>query len=479
MVSKFKQFFDFKNNFKQPKSTFTADWELTQNDLEAKNKKRLSFNGGYFNTAAGIGGSSDVLQYGYNNVGNFQTFKHYDDLYRTNFFAQKIIDCPAEDMTRKWREFVYDNVKVVEQRTQCEIDLGISAQVQDAIRWANLYGGSALLIVLQDKTIEDYGKPLDITKIKKGSVEKLQPIFMGELTTTSMINYNPTYSNFAESDYYMINNFGKVHSSWLIRFVGVPLSLYASLTQQTFGDSRLRACEDILQGISLMVTNIPNLVARANIDVIGLPNFDLFAGRSSSNVFDSLGLMNQIRNNLGVLVTDSESTFERHPLTGLDGINALLLQYIQMAASVTGTPLTKFLGTSIAGFGSGDNELTQYYDAIHAKQTALREQIKKIDQVIECHLYGKVLDIKYEWIPLNEPTAAESADINLKNAQAMQMHLDMGTVTPQILANEMKKQGLYDGLTDEFIATLSDEVVEDASDEDLKSLLGGASVKTA
>jgi phage-related protein (TIGR01555 family) len=469
----FKDFFNF-NSLKQKQNGFKSGWTYNAADAAAIMKND------FYNDQSGIGGSGDVLTASYNTPPVLGNFQYYDNIYRNNLFARKIIDCPAQDMIRKWRQFVYDDVDIVEQRQKAEVRYRVADRVKDAVRYANLYGGSALLIVLKNSENIDYSTPFNIKMVKKGSLEKLQPVFLGEIFSAGVTQYNPSQKGFADSEFYSINNLGMVHHSWIIKFVGVPLTLYAKIMQQTFGDSKLTSCMDLLNATKLIYTSIANLAAKANIDMIGVKDFDHQAAMNPEKLFASLGFTKRSPGNVGFQVMDAEGTFTRHTLSGMDGLEKILMMYLQMLASAVPMPLTKFLGTSVDGFSSGENEIVEYYDNIHAQQAELEPQIRMIDKIMEMSLFGNFLDIDYEWLPLYTPTAAEAADINLKNAQMMQIHSDLGVITPQIMGFELRKQGLYDALTEEFIQTqLSDEVVEDASDEDLKSLLGGASVKEA
>lgn len=70
-------------------------------------------------------------------------------LYRENWIAKRIIDVPAEDMTRAWYtiESQIEGDKLDELK-RLEAHHDIQGEITSAIKWARLYGGAACLIVV-------------------------------------------------------------------------------------------------------------------------------------------------------------------------------------------------------------------------------------------------------------------------------------------------------------------------------------------
>lgn len=468
-----KEYFSFNKIFQRPSGNFTREWKPTPRDRQFKVQSMLNSTFGFQNPMAGIGGASDVMTGNYNAGPALYSYKYLDNVYRTNLYAQRIIDAPAQDMTRKWREFEYEDVDKVTERNEAEIGYCIASKVKDAVRYANLYGGAALLIVLDRN--EPYDVPLDYATIKQGELKKLQPVFLGELFASRGLELNPSDMSFGEPEFYNINNLGQVHRSRVIKFTGVPLSLYASITQQGFGDSKLTSCMDLLDAAKLTYTNIANLVVRANIDVIGLPDFNQLAAKDADKIFDSLTTQADVRNNLGIMAIDAEDKFQRHPLGGMAGLAEILMCYLQMLSSAVPMPLTKFLGTSVDGFGSGENEIVEYYDNIAAKQNDLQPQLKIIDEIMEQHLFGEYVGIRYDWLPLHEPKAGERAQMEAQTGQLIIDLVNSGIISPRIGGQRLKKEGNFDGITDEFIEEeLSPDVLLPEEDAEFQELLKGS-----
>ena len=148
--------------------------------------------------------------------------------------------------------------------------------------------------------------------------------------------------------------------------------------------------------------------------------------------------------------------------------------FLQFLVGATGIPITRILGTSVAGWSTGDNELTQYYDLIAQKQNKdLRYQLRIIDEIIERSLFGKKMNIGYKFLPKKELSEKEDSDLRRTNAETFQMYVNMRVMTPQIVAQNLKDE--YTSMTDEYIETIEDDFfdidsmnLKDVAEEDNK-----------
>ena len=65
-------------------------------------------------------------------------------MYRTGWMAAKIVDIPAYEMTREWRQFTMQDPKTIEQMEDAEIKFGLKSVIREAIKFSRLFGGSAI-----------------------------------------------------------------------------------------------------------------------------------------------------------------------------------------------------------------------------------------------------------------------------------------------------------------------------------------------
>ena len=86
-------------------------------------------------------------------------------MYRTSAIARNVVDMPAEDATREWREWQAD----AEQITAIEAEekrLGLQGKTMQNLKRARLFGGAAIYIGTRDL---DASKPLDPARIGRAS----------------------------------------------------------------------------------------------------------------------------------------------------------------------------------------------------------------------------------------------------------------------------------------------------------------------
>ena len=65
--------------------------------------------------------------------------------YRGDWIARKVVDIPAFDMTRQWRQWQAGEGQV-ELLEECEKDLFVQQKVQQALIKSRLYGGAILVM---------------------------------------------------------------------------------------------------------------------------------------------------------------------------------------------------------------------------------------------------------------------------------------------------------------------------------------------
>ena len=102
---------------------------------------------------------------------------------------------------------------------------------------------------------------------------------------------------------------------------------------------------------------------------------------------------------------------------------AIMTQY-QLVAAASGVPATKLLGTSPKGFNAtGEFEESSYHEELESIQQhdlsplVNRHHLLLIRSHVAKEFKIKPFNTEVAWKPVDSPTAAEQADINLKKAQ--------------------------------------------------------------
>ena len=114
---------------------------------------------GLSNVMTGLGGPNSKRSHNKWDYPLFGDFSSLDNCYASNWIARKIVDIPAEDMTREWRRIKCDGAEEIQALEQ---QLLLPNVVQEGVTWGRLYGGGGVLMI----TDQDLTKPLNVGRIK-------------------------------------------------------------------------------------------------------------------------------------------------------------------------------------------------------------------------------------------------------------------------------------------------------------------------
>jgi len=151
-------------------------------------------------------------------------------MYRTSAIARNVVDLPAEDATREWREWQADAVQITAIEAE-EKRLGLQGKTMQNLKRARLFGGAAIYIGTRDL---DASKPLDPARIGKGGLQYLAVLNRSEITAGE-IQRDPRLPGFGKPIMYRMNPATgasvDIHPSRLVIATGeeVPDDRYSAL----------------------------------------------------------------------------------------------------------------------------------------------------------------------------------------------------------------------------------------------------------
>ena len=200
------------------------------------------------NMVSGLGTSRDKRSYSeftYTDLG--QTY--LGTLYR-NWMFGKVVDIPADDMTRKWRTPLAPSLTIedLEKFTKVEKALKIRATVNEALKWARLFGGAGLIMNVNDGlgNLED---PLDLNRVKEGDLESVVAVDRYDLTAVR-VNMRDVSGEFRLPEFYQLAGGGHIHilrsdMAYAIE-VGLRMLTLRRLVVEENGTYRVVAAEERL-----------------------------------------------------------------------------------------------------------------------------------------------------------------------------------------------------------------------------------------
>lgn len=405
------------------------------------NQKSTPMTDGLINKLTGQGtdrSKRNHFVWGYDNINNYQA---YEAAYQTSWIARRICDVVAADMTKMWREIKCaksDDIRAEEDR------LMLAAKFNEAIRYARLYGGAAIIPI----TNQDLRQPLDVRKIKKGDLKRLLVLDRWYMTGADINVMDILDEDFNLPSEYYVNNSKAVtvHKSHVIRVIGEPLPIRLAFQAQGWGDSSLRQAmetvEDFLASVggvaeSLQEFNVDTINKEGLMDEIGTDQEDRILAR-----FRAWGMMKSV---FRVSLLDESEKFERNQLS-YSGVADMIELLMKMVAGASNTPMTKLFGDSAKGLNAtGEGDEKNYFDYISSQQAAkLDPALRKLDEILVRSAIGDFpKDFNYVWNPLVTPSEIDIANANKIQAEADEIYLGNNVISVSQVQRNLQAKEKY------------------------------------
>lgn len=344
--------------------------------------------------------------------------------YRGSWMARKIVDIPAFDCTRRWRNWQADKEQIQAIEAE-EKRLNVKSKVREAIIKARLFGGAAIYIGTADR---DPSLPLDPETIKSGGILYLNVMQRRQLKIIR-IETDPQSEYFDRPASYQVNSDPKqplliIHPSRLVIFQGAPQpdTQLSGQVESYWGDSVLLAVKDTILQAEATTANVSSLVFEAKVDVIGIPNFaesmDEGGEEYANAVLKRMQLAAMGKGINGMLALDAAETYTQKTAS-FATLPDLMDRFDQKVSGGCDIPATRFLGQSPAGLSAtGESDLANYYDKCNSTQELdMGPAMTVLDECLIRSATGARDDkIHYVWAPLWQSTPTERAIIGMNIA---------------------------------------------------------------
>lgn len=410
---------------------------------------------GLQNVVAGLGTSRDKAKATGYGIAIQQNHQELTNMYRLSALAAKVIDIPADDMTREWRKFYVQEEDEDNQSTTTdtlekeERRLGVKTKLNEALKWARLFGGSIVVIGMKDGA---HAKPLDVANVKKGDLKYLLVVDRWQISTSGTLVSDPASAHFGCPEYYNITGMGlssavKVHYTRLLRFDGKKLPYHARQQNNYWGDSILQATMDAIKNKDTVSAAMVTMLFEANVDTVQVEGLaDMLATKEGEakviKRWETGLLMKGLHR---VLLLDGDETYTRssYAFAGLgDLFNAFMLD----VSAVSDIPATRLFGRSPAGMNAtGESDTRNYYDSLSSNQeTTLRPALEYLDEIfVRSTLGGIPADFSFDFVPLWQLSQTEQDVSEKAAADRDKIYLDAGVITEAIIAKSLKAKGTY------------------------------------
>lgn len=399
------------------------------------------------------------------------------DLYRGEGLAKRIIDVVVYDMVRAWFTIKNDQEDVIYKKLR---SLKAKRYFKEALTWADVYGGSIILMGLDDG--QELEMPLNENNLKEVAFLRVYDKEQVRIEDENLYK-DPKENKYGQPELYTISPVQggmefKVHETRILRFDGAMVSDETLLENQGWGDSRYQAIYDRLKGLSSSYGNVELIIEEFIMGILKVENLqNLIQSGQENLVRQRLNLIDMAKHILNTILVDSSEEFTR--LTGtITGLDSLVTKLELAMSGVTGIPSSLLFGDSPKGLNAAGQEEAQvhaYYDKISSRQEEkILTQAERLCYLIQKSkdggTNGKMLeDWDIQFNPLYEPSQKEMIDAREKQSQIDERYYKMEALSADEIA-----LARFGGITYSFETTLSDSHKEAMEERDI---IAGEAIK--
>lgn len=385
--------------------------------------------------------------------------------YRTSTWFGKIVDIPAKDATREWRNWKADSDQI-EKLDATEKRLGVQSKVLQALTWRRLYGGAA---IIPGGLPGNPNMPLNMEAVRVDQIKFLTVLNKDELIPVGLIR-NPMDPNYGEPEHYMFSGDANqtIHPSRVIPFNGRKVAPLSSL-QDYWGDPIWHYLEAAVKSADASGAVIDALMQEAKVDVLRING--MMKGMATAEYealmvrrFQMVALLKGMQN---VMMLDKDDEWQQKQITwtGLPDIAKHVLNILSGASDI---PMFRLTGQNLTGLSaSGDAEMRAYYDGVRSEQKLfLSNDLSRLDEMlIRSALGTRPPEVWYDWVSLYQMTEKERAEIDKIEAETAMTYSSSNLIPPSALAKAVQSRMIESGrwsALEQALEEVPDEEEEDA-----------------
>lgn len=376
-------------------------------------------------------------------------------LYEGNGLFSKIIDTPAEEALKHGFDLNLKNDDLDAFVESALDDLEWEEKAATAIKWARLYGGAIIVMLIDDgRGLEE---PVDWENVR--SIDELRvyerAIVQPDYTSLYMQDFGVRgkpnrASKFGQPEFYYVSSiYGSftVHESRCLVFRnGVLPEQISNSTYQYWGMPEYVRIRRALRETTTAHSDAVKLLERSVQAVYSMKNLAalLTTDEGENQVLRRLQVIDQARSFLNSIAIDSEGENYDFKTTQFAGVSDVIDSTCNMLSALTNIPQTILFGRSPAGMNAtGDSDLENYYNFVERIQKLMLKRNLRdlLDVIFRAGVASKevdeIPDYKLTFNPLWSLSDTEQATVDQTRAataqvkaQTAQIYVDMQALDP-------------------------------------------------
>lgn len=386
------------------------------------------------NSASGMGmaGIDKQVYTRFDFAGSHIDWRTLSLMYRYDWLARKICDRPAQDAVRRW-------INLEDSTPKAELErLRLKKRIKQAISWGRLYGGAALIPIVEDGMTP--ADPLNPAKVKR--VVDVVAFDRHNLQATGKVmdSYD---MRFGEPEFYTTNNGTVFHHTRVLKFNGADLTQDELEREDFWGGSYIELYQQAVKSFQGSMQDVRHIMTESSIGMLKIPELTNSVAMGGT-IFDAiqkrLDQFNLSKSIYRTAAMDAEEDFD-YKQRQLTGLSDLMDRFMTQVAGATDMGELVLFGTSPAGLNASQEEqMAMYYDSVRNIQED--DPMYAINTVLACLNKGTIPE--WEYVPLMEPSDKEKAEIRQNEAQAVANIAQYAMWSPEDIARHLNSTGYFD-----------------------------------
>jgi len=364
-----------------------------------------------------------------------------------HWLIDKACRMPARDAIRMGYDISLpdgvDEDTLVKEIQRFDKRFNINGVMREYIGLGRTFGIRVAIFRVESTDPEYYEKPFNLDGVGQGAykgITQVDPTWCSPVFSDGDIK-NPDGPNFYNPTWWLING-RKYHRSHLAIYVPYPVTDTLKPTYGYGGVSVPQRIYERVYAAERTANEAPQLAMTKRTTIL---KTDAAAALANEQSFvEKLLIWCNIRDNYGIKAIGEGEEIQQID-TSLTDLDTVIMTQYQIVAAAANVPATKLLGTTPKGFNAtGEYEEASYHEELESMQThdltplLARHHMLIMRSEIAPRLGIAPVHIDHSWKPLDSPTAAEWADINLKKAQAATAYAGIGAIDGQDVRDQLK-----------------------------------------
>lgn len=378
-----------------------------------------------------------------------------DELYEHEPLAARIVDRVVDDGTREgWSVVGNDPSFNYAELTEGFDAIRVDEAVADGWRWARLYGGAIIIMVVNDN------RPMN-EQIDLSRANRILALHVIESPFATPRDFRPGLgsSAFRNPEAYDVLAPGgslsrSIHSSRVIRIEGIRVPPTRIVARGGWPPSVLDRVWTDLKRLGSVMGYGENIMHELSVMVLKMTGFRTAAagsGKSKAELQKAVETMRMFIDQLHTLVIDAGDEYVESTRS-VSGLDALMGRFVDGLVRVTDMPRTILLGEQPGGLNANaDSEIRAWFDFVSSQQRLILQPI--LNRIVGLELLlrekrgGPVpLDWSIEFASLWQPTEKEQADTAAVLATAAATLVSAEIASPDEMRAKFVSEGKLDPL---------------------------------